>query len=281
MAQGDSSPNTVGIKLGDRRMDRHHAGVGRGRDARRHRLDHGVDRLVAPDAQDRGAEDGVAVAVDHHLHEALRLALLDRAADAGHRPAADPHRMALGARLGLGHADAAERRIDVEGVGRNAVAHPARRAVEQVRGDDLEIVVGGVGEGAAAVAVAERPDARDAGPQLVVDDDVAAARRPRRPPPRARGRRCSAGGPPRAARASRATSGSPVAQSTPTAMSGAARREADAFGVEPDRDALGFEDLADRVRHLLVLAGISRGAFSTTVTAAPKRRKICANSRPM
>jgi len=32
------------------------------------------------------------------------------------------------------------------------------------------------------------------------------------------------------------------------------RRETDAFGVEADRDALGFEDFADRVRHVLILA---------------------------
>ena len=32
-------------------------------------------------------------------------------------------------------------------------------SLEQIGGDDLEVVVGGVREGAAAVAVAERPDA--------------------------------------------------------------------------------------------------------------------------
>ena len=46
--------------------------------------------------------------------------------------------------------------------------------VEEVGGDDLEVVVGGVGEGAVAVAVAEGPDAGDVGAELVVDGDVAA-----------------------------------------------------------------------------------------------------------
>ena len=46
--------------------------------------------------------------------------------------------------------------------------------VEQVGGDDLEVVVGGVGEGAFAVAVAQGPDAGDVGAELVVDGDVAA-----------------------------------------------------------------------------------------------------------
>ena len=47
-------------------------------------------------------------------------------------------------------------------------------AVEQIGRDDLEVVVRGVREGAAAVAVAERPDAGHVGGQAVVDRDVAA-----------------------------------------------------------------------------------------------------------
>ena len=64
---------------------------------------------------------------------------------------------------------APERRVGEERVGRQAVGHLAVAAVEQVRGDDLVVVVGGVGEGAAAVALAERPDAGDAGGEPVVD----------------------------------------------------------------------------------------------------------------
>ena len=83
---------------------------------------------------------------------------LDRAADLGHRPRADQDVSAGFLRLGLGHAGAAERRVDIERIGGLAVADAAAVAVEQVRRDDLEVVVGGVGEGAAAVAVAERID---------------------------------------------------------------------------------------------------------------------------
>ena len=46
--------------------------------------------------------------------------------------------------------------------------------VEQVGGYDFEIVVGGVSEGSAAVAVAHRVDAGDVGAELVVYGDVAA-----------------------------------------------------------------------------------------------------------
>ena len=71
------------------------------------------------------------------------------------------------------HAGTAERRVGVERVGGDAVADLPRPAVEQVRRHDLEVVVRGVREGAAAVAVAERPDPRHGGAQLVVDLDVA------------------------------------------------------------------------------------------------------------
>ena len=70
--------------------------------------------------------------------------------------------------------DAAERRIDIERVAQNAIAHAPPLAVQQICGDDLEVVIGRMGEGAAAIAVAERPDARHAGAQFVIDDDVAA-----------------------------------------------------------------------------------------------------------
>ena len=74
----------------------------------------------------------------------------------------------------LAHAGAAERRVDEQAVGHDPVLDPALFALEQVRRDDLEVVVGGVGEGAPAVAVAQREDARDVGAQLAVDLDVAA-----------------------------------------------------------------------------------------------------------
>ena len=46
--------------------------------------------------------------------------------------------------------------------------------IEEIGGYDLVIVVGGVGEGAFAVAVADGEDAGDVGAELIVDGDVAA-----------------------------------------------------------------------------------------------------------
>ena len=45
-----------------------------------------------PGPEDRGAEDLAGLGIGDDLHEAVRLALLDRAADARHRPLADQDR---------------------------------------------------------------------------------------------------------------------------------------------------------------------------------------------
>src|SRR5213075_2297251 len=46
--------------------------------------------------------------------------------------------------------------------------------IEEIVGDDLEVVVGSVRKGTAAVAVAQSPDARHIGLQLIVNRDVSA-----------------------------------------------------------------------------------------------------------
>src|SRR5262249_48343223 len=66
-----------------------------------------------------------------------------------------------------------QRRIDVERVRGNAVGYAARFAFEEIAGSNLVVVVGGVGEGAAAIAIAERVDAGRAGAQCVVHLDEA------------------------------------------------------------------------------------------------------------
>ena len=76
------------------------------------------------------------------------------------RPASSRYERPFGPYLGVGQAGSAQGRIDVPRIGLDAIAHPARFVVEEVGRDDLEIVVGGVGEGAFAVAVAQGPDPR-------------------------------------------------------------------------------------------------------------------------
>src|SRR3546814_19350159 len=89
-------------------------------------------------------------------------------------PLADQVRVPALARPGFADTDTAQRRVDVERVAADALAELAMLAVEQVGRYDLEVVVRGVRERAAAVAVAQRPDARRAGTQFVVAGAVAA-----------------------------------------------------------------------------------------------------------
>ena len=83
--------------------------------------------------------------------DTLGLALLHGAADTGHGTQGDQGRAPRLAHLGLGHTHPAERRVDVQRVAVVAVGHPPRVVVQQVAGDGLVVVVGGVGKGAAAV----------------------------------------------------------------------------------------------------------------------------------
>ena len=147
------------------------------------------------------------------------------------------------------------------------VADLAVLAVEQVGGDDLEVVVGGMGEGAAAVAVAERPDAGHVGGQGVVDGDVAArvgahaglveaevvGVRP------AADRQQDV----RADRLGRR----PRCSRPPTATPSVVRRQADALGAGPDARCLR----ASRISRIAAETSsssraIRRGAISTIVT---------------
>src|SRR5271168_279956 len=108
-------------------------------------------------------------------------------------------------------------------------------------------------EGAPTVAVAERPDVGNAGPQSIVDLDVAMRvdLDARRVEPEVVGVRPAADGEQHVRAelfgfARRAIDADGDLRS--------ARREADAFGVAADYNSFGFQGFADRVRHALVLA---------------------------
>src|SRR5271166_4351907 len=137
-----------------------------------HHVQNAVNDLVTPGPKNGGAQDFLVVGIDQHLHEALGLALFDSAADASHRASADQCAFPAASYLLLRQTGSAERRVSVKRVRGDAVAEPAGVVVEQIRRDDLEIVIGGVRKRASAVAVAERPDPRYIGTQLVVDHNV-------------------------------------------------------------------------------------------------------------
>jgi hypothetical protein len=56
---------------------------------RAHHVENAMDGFVAAGSENRSAEDALGFGVDHDLHEALRFAFLDRAADAGHGALSD------------------------------------------------------------------------------------------------------------------------------------------------------------------------------------------------
>src|SRR5690606_12926864 len=65
-------------------------------------------------------------------------------------------------------------RIDKEAIDRHTILDRALAAIDDIVGDDLELIVGSVGEGAPTIDVAHGPDALHAGAQVIVDRDIAA-----------------------------------------------------------------------------------------------------------
>src|SRR3954447_8825270 len=122
-----------------------------------------MDDLVAPDAENGRSQDALVAGIDYDLHESLGLALFDRAADLDHRPLRNERRLAAFLNLSLRRARAPQGRIDVECIGGQAVGDTAPIIVEKVRGNDLEVIIRSMREGAFAIAVPECPDARDIG----------------------------------------------------------------------------------------------------------------------
>ena len=93
--------------------------------------------------------------IHHDLHEALGLTLLDGTCDSCHGTFADQRRPAALADFRLSQTGASEWRVDVQRVGRDAIADPARIVVKKIGCDDFRIVEGRVRKCAFAVAIAQ------------------------------------------------------------------------------------------------------------------------------
>ena len=130
-------------ELRHRRMDMHGALQDRVGRLGVHGVEHAVDRLVAARCPGTSRRGSASVSASTSIFmKPCGLALLEGARDVlhGDRWPTSARRPAP-AHLGLGHAGAAERRIDEERIGGDAVADAALIAVEQVGGDDLVVVV--------------------------------------------------------------------------------------------------------------------------------------------
>ncbi len=131
----------------------------------------------------------------------------------------------------------------------------AALVVEQVGGDDLEVVVGGVREGALAVAVAQRPDARARWCATASSTMMKPRSSRRRRRSRGRGRRCSGARPTASSRCEPRTSRRPLraVDADHDAVAGAWRR---AMHSAPVRTAIPSRSRMSRIagRHIFVLA---------------------------
>src|SRR5579863_4059507 len=150
-------------ELGDGWVNMHGALHHRIRRLGVHHVQNAVDRFIAASAQQRCAENLVRVRGHNDFHKALRLPFFNGAAYFGHRSLSDQSLSAALHNFGFRHPGPAERRIDVQSVSWNPVAHAPRIVVQEVCRHNFEVVIGGVREPALAIAIAQRPDARHVG----------------------------------------------------------------------------------------------------------------------
>src|SRR5215469_10486285 len=160
-------------QLRNRRMDVHGPLDRRVRCPCIHNVHDAVDRLVPTNSKDRGPKNLLRLSIHENLHESLGFALLNRAIHLRHWPSAYQRCFARLANLALRHPDSPQRRIGKESIDRQAVAHSPRIVVQQVRRDNLEVVVRRMRESSSSIAVAHRPYSRNVRTKLVIHHDVA------------------------------------------------------------------------------------------------------------
>jgi hypothetical protein len=140
-------------QLGYRRMDMHRALNSGERCSCVHDVQNAVDCLVAACPQNRRAEDLLGTGVDQHLHKAFSLALFEGTRHLRHRSRADQGGLARSAHCLFRKANPAERRIHVQRIRRQPVAHAARIIIQQVCRHNFKVVICRVRESAFTVAV--------------------------------------------------------------------------------------------------------------------------------
>src|ERR1700734_392715 len=91
-------------EFGDRRMNVHRTLEERGRLAGVHCSEDAVDRFIASSSQNRCTQNPLALRVDQHFDESLRLALLSGTAYPGYRPCSDECRASAQPHLTFGQA---------------------------------------------------------------------------------------------------------------------------------------------------------------------------------
>jgi hypothetical protein len=137
-------------------------------------IEKGVNHFVTAYAQQGCSKDKLGFVINEDFHEALRFALFERAAHLFHGHFCNESRPSGGSDFGFGHACPAQWRIDVEILGSDTVRHAALLMTEQIGCDNLEIIVGRMGERATAVAIPESPNASHVGSETIIHLNIAA-----------------------------------------------------------------------------------------------------------
>ena len=127
-----------------------------------------MDNFISTNTKYSRTQDLVIGGVYQDFHKSIGLAAFTRAAHPLHRHFTDQDILARIPGLLLRHADSSQRRIDKQSITQNAIRHPARIVVEQVRSDDFVIIPGRMGECPPAIRVAHGPDARNVSGQLII-----------------------------------------------------------------------------------------------------------------
>ena len=139
-----------------------------------HDVEQNVNHFITPHSKNRRSQDLFRFRIDTNFHESLRLTLFVGATHAAHRIFGSQGTASGFSNLCVRHAASSERRINKQPVGLDPVGNPAMVSIEEIVRNDLVVVVGSMRKSAAAVAVAERPDAGHIRLQLVVNRYVAA-----------------------------------------------------------------------------------------------------------
>src|SRR6516165_7580077 len=124
-----------------------------------------MNNLIASDSENRSPEYALRLRINQDLHESLSLTLLLGTSHPPHRVLPNQSRLAQVPHLCLGHAGASQRRIDVQRIGSNAIAHLAWIIIQEIGSDYFEVVIGSMGEASPTVAIAHCPDTRNVGAQ--------------------------------------------------------------------------------------------------------------------
>src|SRR5215469_2083058 len=119
----------------------------------------GMDNFAPLYSENGCAQYPVIRRVHYNLHEPRGLVTLERPSDHRHRDLADFELVPLSSGLLFRHADSTKLRIGEDAVRHEAVIDREVLSLDQVRVDDLEVVVGNVGKGRSPLYIAQRPDA--------------------------------------------------------------------------------------------------------------------------